>query len=960
MKKENYTVFLNKIRNNFFEVSNIIISYIIAILILYLYSDFWADLINRFWVNPIISKVNSNICVSTLAIIFILLIYYFRESYYISSYNFKRLYFILHIITIIGVCCISNYWYYTTIQIIAIILFCFGLVAGEFITYFNHKNKVQDLKNPSPFILDHPNANEDSFQRDKIISSIAKDIICNFHKEGSFAIGITGNWGSGKTYFICKIKDKIQELDSTVSVIEFCPWKSNSPDSIIKDFFNVLNEDLSKYIPNISITINRYILALLDKEETNYLKAFVYMINRIFNSNNTQNLYDHIKKKMEKSNHRVICFIDDIDRLEHKEILEVMKLIRNSANFPYVQYILAYDKSYIEESLEKCKIPNPKEFLEKIINMEIPLPKYEPRIICEDMKSLVSKYIRSYFDIDINSIRYERMFYLIPEETNYQDINLSYILPKLLKTKRDVIRFNNSYRELLNCFKTDQKFISEIDYFCLFYIELIRYKFLDVYNILSNNTLYLLSLEPSNNPEGFQYIFDSEDKEKYSRLTAMYNEQNLVLIKSLLNLLFDKKKKFDVDFQDISKMRSFHKYFMYRIDSKVLTQNEYNNLLQETDDVKMLEEAENLYDQKYKNEFKNRLIYNLEQIKVNASELHIYHTEHNLSKKFKSEYRIIKVLYETKKNNLKNEIKTAINFYVQTLDFYSCKQLKAIFQLFESIKIFDIENLYSMDSFIDLLVNKKKSDFINDPSYKSLVGNWIRENNWPIKTSKTIYYYLREKGTEELLFTVEDFKLFQKAIFLAYKDKLSNNGFELYKLFIFPFDRLDHSLIYDEEVNDVLYKEINSFPERFMDLFFHPIGYPNNFVLENLWYIKDELFKGSIDEIEAFAFQQKESDSRTRLINSIELYKHNDNQPCIFTDSSNYDEMKRGMFEEQITLLDELKVINKRIDKINSIRDLQKLKKSIDNNKLNIAYKEQTKKKLANRIKEISEEEFLL
>lgn len=148
----------------------------------------------------------------------------------------------------------------------------------------------------------------------------------------------------------------------------------------------------------------------------------------------------------------------------------------------------------------------------------------------------------------------------------------------------------------------------------------------------------------------------------------MYNEQNLVLIKSLLNLLFDKKKKFDVDFQDISKMRSFHKYFMYRIDNKVLTQNEYNNLLQETDDVKMLEEAENLYDQKYNYEFKNRLIYNLEQIKVNASELHIYHTEHNLSEKFKSEYRIIKVLYETKKNNLKNEIKTAIIFYVHTLD----------------------------------------------------------------------------------------------------------------------------------------------------------------------------------------------------------------------------------------------------------------------------------------------------
>ena len=104
-----------------------------------------------------------------------------------------------------------------------------------------------------------------------MIDKIADVIKNNFHTSQSFAIGISGTWGSGKTVFIEEIK-RIISQDKKVALLLFEPWKNDSPDSIIKSFFDLYKEEVNKYAPNLSPIINKYVLTLLNEESSGIVK----------------------------------------------------------------------------------------------------------------------------------------------------------------------------------------------------------------------------------------------------------------------------------------------------------------------------------------------------------------------------------------------------------------------------------------------------------------------------------------------------------------------------------------------------------------------------------------------------------------------------------------------------------------------------------------------------------------
>lgn len=65
--------------------------------------------------------------------------------------------------------------------------------------------------------------------------------------------------------------------------------------------------------------------------------------------------------------------IDDLDRLDADEILEVLKLIRNTANFPYLKFVVACDRKYVIEQLRSRAIDE--KYLEKIFMVDFQLPQ---------------------------------------------------------------------------------------------------------------------------------------------------------------------------------------------------------------------------------------------------------------------------------------------------------------------------------------------------------------------------------------------------------------------------------------------------------------------------------------------------------------------------------------------------------------------------------------------------------
>ena len=60
---------------------------------------------------------------------------------------------------------------------------------------------------------------------------------------------------------------------------------------------------------------------------------------------------DRIAKILADLDHRVIVLIDDIDRLERREIQAVFKLVKLSAGFSNISYVLAFDDNVVADSL---------------------------------------------------------------------------------------------------------------------------------------------------------------------------------------------------------------------------------------------------------------------------------------------------------------------------------------------------------------------------------------------------------------------------------------------------------------------------------------------------------------------------------------------------------------------------------------------------------------------------------
>ena len=77
-------------------------------------------------------------------------------------------------------------------------------------------------------------------------------------------------------------------------------------------------------------------------------------------------------------NRRIVVIIDDLDRLEPHEAVEIMRLIKAVADFLNILYVLCYDPEILADSL-KCilSVDNGAAYLEKIVQVRFKVPQPE-------------------------------------------------------------------------------------------------------------------------------------------------------------------------------------------------------------------------------------------------------------------------------------------------------------------------------------------------------------------------------------------------------------------------------------------------------------------------------------------------------------------------------------------------------------------------------------------------------
>lgn len=284
-------------------------------------------------------------------------------------------------------------------------------------------------------------SSDDIFNRSSFAASLAKSIVY-YSESSTFAIGLYGPWGSGKTSLLNMIVESVETMDSNIIILRFNPWLCSDPKQLVTQFFKQLSTAIKlKELPaeQVGKLIDQYgdlldaansiptvgaVLAAGGKFLSKKLKT--YIDNR---SGDLQNKKNQIINKIEAEQIRILVLIDDIDRLSEDEIVAVFQLVKSLADFPNMIYVLAFDYSVVVSALNNVQSGNGKAYLEKIVQVpfEIPAPNMES--IYDLLISKLNSILEGITDEQFDQNMWAELF-----RTG---------LKKYIKSIRDVIRYTN-------------------------------------------------------------------------------------------------------------------------------------------------------------------------------------------------------------------------------------------------------------------------------------------------------------------------------------------------------------------------------------------------------------------------------------------------------------------------------------------------------------------------------------
>ena len=380
--------------------------------------------------------------------------------------------------------------------------------------------------------------------------SVAQKIRRTKPSKESIALGINGSWGSGKTVFLDYIKEN---LSQEFLVIDFNPWARIKPQRISESFFLTLSSEIYPFSHDISGLLRRYGAMLLQSYADGVLKTSVGVLTgKIFGSASV--LKEKISDTLEKTDKRVLVMIDDLDRMDGEEILEVLKLVRNTANFRNVNYVLAYDREYVTKMLDKAGIYNSDRYLDKIFTSEVSLQLCDTKNLMDVISSRVIGYLQE-----------EGPSFALKEALEFFWCN-SYgkeIEPHI-NTYRSAIHFTNLLQsEIEHMIRTNT--IEDILFKDFFWLQLLRYKHQAVYNGLKHRD------SPYIHDAGGIWELAESNYEELNNKQAL-SKPCFIILKELFQRTVPPKRS-------VSHAVSYPYYFSFKRSSAIVTKEGFDTML---------------------------------------------------------------------------------------------------------------------------------------------------------------------------------------------------------------------------------------------------------------------------------------------------------------------------------------------------------------------------------------------
>lgn len=361
--------------------------------------------------------------------------------------------------------------------------------------------------------------------------------ICEYDSKDGLVIGLYGKWGSGKTSIInmaiseipvveaqkienekwySRVYKRIKKIFTSQKteedqnhnpiIIRFSPWNYSDKNNLISLFFHELKNKLgvtkgeenkgkigkaiSQYSDIIDVLLFIPVVgpAIAPILKTTFKAAGAKLME-------TPSLYEakeKLCKALEDFNHKIIVFIDDIDRLTTPQIKDIFQLVKQVGDFPNIIYVLTMDREIVCNALSEYHNIDGDEYLKKIVQVSFEVPEIDKSLLPEILK------------IRLNKIVYKNDCEEEFENNRYFETVLEYCVNPYIKNIRDINRLLNAFQFKYGVLWKETSFV---DLLAITAIEIFEPK---LYEWIIDNAIYVCG------PQSY------DDLRKYEKRTYEY------------------------------------------------------------------------------------------------------------------------------------------------------------------------------------------------------------------------------------------------------------------------------------------------------------------------------------------------------------------------------------------------------------------------------------------------------
>ena len=222
---------------------------------------------------------------------------------------------------------------------------------------------------------------EDLLGRRPFCERMVTDIAAIDAKDGA-VIAFSGEWGTGKTSIINLVSGLLKR-NQGFTVLEFNPWLYTDSQDLVARFLGELSKELNgSKKTELSKLLDSYALAVAPlsvlpmaggffSRSSGAASAWSQVLKR---GKTLEKLRDELRGELAKLPFPILVVLDDIDRLRRDEVLEVLKLVRLTANFPQLIFLLAFDTDRLVQEIGDDDPDHGARYVEKIIDLKFDVP----------------------------------------------------------------------------------------------------------------------------------------------------------------------------------------------------------------------------------------------------------------------------------------------------------------------------------------------------------------------------------------------------------------------------------------------------------------------------------------------------------------------------------------------------------------------------------------------------------